>query len=103
MNFWADVAFTPSSSGSITAKASSPASHSIAVGGFGPSASTSDQSSHFFISAPASHTGGAGSLRRRIARDNAHVLGSLSYRRPIPQAATLASWLKKSSFTFGSV
>ena len=74
MNFWADVAFTPSSSSSNTAKASSPASHSIAVGGFGSSASTSDQSSHFFISAPATTPAGP-ARRRRIARDNAHRPG----------------------------
>ena len=95
MNFWADVAFTPSSSGSITAKASSPASHSIAVGGFGSSASTSDQSSHFFISAPATTPAGPARHAAGSRGTTPTVLGSLSYRRPIPQAATLASWLKK--------
>ena len=40
MNFWVDVAFTPSSSGSDAAKASSPAAKSSAPGGFGISALT---------------------------------------------------------------
>jgi len=103
MNFWADVAFTPSSSGNNNAKASSPASHSIAAGGFGSSASTSDQSSHFFISAPATTSAGPA---RHVAGSHGitpTVLGSLSNRRPITQAATLASWLKKPSLASGSV
>ena len=58
MNFWADVAFTPSSSSSNIARTSSPDSRSIAVGGFGRSASTSDQSSHFLISVPATTPAG---------------------------------------------
>ena len=58
MNFWADVAFAPSSSSSNTARTTSPDSLSITVDGFGRSASTSDQSSHFFISAPATTPGG---------------------------------------------
>ncbi len=58
MNFWADVAFTPSSSNSNTARASSPASQSIAVGGFGISALTTGQSSRLLTSAPAATPAG---------------------------------------------
>ena len=102
-NFWADVAFTPSSSGGNTARASSPASHAIAMSGFDSSASTSDQSSHVFISAPATTPAGPGRhvAGSRVATPT--VVSSLSYRRPIPQVATLASSLKKSSFALGSV
>ncbi|MBV8126401.1 MAG: DUF4082 domain-containing protein [Planctomycetaceae bacterium] len=103
MNFWADVAFTPSSSGNITAKASSPASHSIAVGGFDSRASTSDQSSHFFISAPATTPAGPARHAAVSRGTTPTVVSSLSYRRPITQAATLASWLKKPSLASGSI
>jgi subtilase family serine protease len=103
MNFWADVAFTPSSSGNITAKASSPASHSIAVGGFDSSASTSDQSSHFFISAPATTPAWPARHAALSRGTTPAVVGSLLYHRPIPQAATLASWLKKSFLASGSI
>ena len=72
MNFWADVAFAPSSSSSNTARTSSPDSLSIAVDGFGRSASTSDQSSHFFISAPATTPGGPARHAAGSRRDNGH-------------------------------
>ena len=103
MNFWADVAFTPTSSGNNLAKASSPASHSIAVGGFGSSASTSDRSSHFFISAPATTPAGPARHAAGSYGTTPAVVGSLSYRRPITQAATLASWLKKPFLASGSI
>jgi len=103
MNFWADVAFAPSSSGIIAAKAHSSASPSIAIAGFGTSASTSDQSSHIIISAPAATPAGparhaAGSRGRTPA-----VLASLSYHRPVPQAVTVASGIKKPSLSSGKV
>ncbi len=103
MNFWADVAFTPSSSSSNTAKAPSPASHSLALGGFGSSASTSDQPSHFFISAPPTTPAGPARYAALSRGTTPTVLGSLSYRRTIPQAATLASWLKKPFLASGSI
>ncbi len=103
MSFWADVAFTPSSSGNNPARASSPASHSIAVGGFGSSASRSDQSSHFFISVPARTPAGPARHAAGSRGTTPAVPGSLSYRRPIPQAAKLASLLKKSFLASGSV
>jgi hypothetical protein len=103
MNFWADVAFTPSSSGNNNAKASSPASHSIAAGRFGSSTSTSDQSSHFFISTPAATPAGPLHHVAGSRGTTPTVLGSLSYRSPITQAATLASWLKKPFLASGSV
>jgi hypothetical protein len=98
MNFWADVAFTPSSSSSARASALSPASHSIALGGFGSSASTSDQSGYFFISAPVATLAGPWRHVTGSRRTTPTVLGSLSYRLPVTQAATLASLLKKSSW-----
>jgi subtilase family serine protease len=103
MNFWADVAFTPSSSSSNTAKAPSPASHSHALGGFGSNASTSDQPSHFFISAPPTTPAGPARHAAGWRGTTPAVLGSLSYRLPIPQAATLASWLKKPFLASGSI
>ena len=103
MNFWADVAFTPSSSSSSTARTSSPDSRSIAVGGFGRSASISDQSSPFFISAPATTPAGPARHAAGSRGTTPTVLSSLSYRRPIPQTATLASLLKKPSLASGSV
>ena len=98
MNFWADVAFTPSSSSSARASALSPASHSIALGGFGSSASTSDQSGYFFISTPVATLAGPWRHVTGSRRTTPTVLGSLSYRLPVTQAATLASLLKKSSW-----
>jgi len=103
MNFWADVAFTPTSSSSKTARASSPAAQSIAVGGFGISALTTGQSNRLLTSAPAATPAGPARYVAGSRGTTPTVLGSLSYRRPIPQAATLASWLKKSSLASGSV
>ena len=103
MNFWADVAFVPSSSGNIAAKASSPVSHSIAVDGFGRSALTTDQSSRLGVLAPAATSAGPARSVAGWRGTTPTPLGFSSYRGSIPQAATLASWIKKSSFTFGSV
>jgi len=103
MNFWADVAFIPSSSSSARAKASSLASHSIAMDGFGSSASTSDQSSHVFISVSATIPAGPARYVAGWRGTTPTVLASLSYRRPVTQAVTLASWLKKPSLASGSV
>ena len=103
MNFWADVAFVPSSSGNIAAKASSPGSHSIAVGGFGSGTSTTDQSSRLGVLAPPATPAGPARSVAGWRGTTPTTLGFSSYRGSIPQAATLASWIKKSFFTFGSV
>jgi len=103
MNFWADVAFTPSSSGSAIARVSSPPSPSIAVGGFGISALTTGQSSRLLISAPAATPAGPAPYAAASRGTTPTVLGSLPYRRPIPQAGALASLLKKSSWASDSV
>ncbi len=103
MNFWADVAFTPASSGIIAAKAPAAASPAIAMGGFGTSVSTGDQSSHFFISAPATTPAGPARHVAGSRGTTSTVLGSLSYHRPVTQAATVASGLKKPSLSSGTV
>ncbi len=102
MNFWADVAFVPSS-GKIAARASSPASHSIAMGGFRSGTSTTDQSSRLGVLAPAATPAGPARAVAGWRGTTPMTLGFSSYRGSIPQAATLAPWIKKSSFTFGSV
>jgi hypothetical protein len=73
------------------------------MGGFDSSVSTSDQSSRFFISVPAATPAGPAHLVAGSHWTTPTVLGSLPYRRSIPQAATLASWLKKSSLVSGLV
>jgi len=97
MNFWADVAFTPSSAGGEIAFASSPASQSIAVAGFGITALTTGQSSRLLISAPAATPAGPARYVAGSRGTTPAVLGSLSHRSPIPQAVTLGSWLKQST------
>jgi hypothetical protein len=94
MNFWADVAFTPSSAGNNVVKASFA---TMTTGGFGMSAlTTTGQSNRLVTSAPqATPAGPAGSFAG--SRTTPTVLGSLSYRRAIGQGATLAALLKKSS------
>ncbi|MFI5455300.1 MAG: DUF4082 domain-containing protein [Isosphaerales bacterium] len=103
MNFWADVAFTPSSSGSITGKASSPGSQSTGVGGFGISALTTGQSSRSLTSAPAATPAGPARYLAGSRGTTPTVLGSLPFRRPIPQAGALGSLLKNSSWASDSV
>ncbi len=74
MNFWADVAFTPSSSGSSSREGLFPGLAVDRVGGFGISALTTGQSNRLLISAPAATPAGP-ALRRRIPRNNAHCPG----------------------------
>jgi Domain of unknown function (DUF4082)/Fibronectin type III domain len=91
MNFWADVAFTPSSSGSSTAKAFPAAT---TTGGFGMSALTTGQSNRLVTSAPgATPTGPAGSFAGWRGTTVA-IPSSTVYRRPIAQADTMASTVK---------
>jgi len=95
-NFWVDVAFSPSSSGSEIAKVSSPASPSIAGDGFGISALTTGQSGRLLISAPAATPAGPARYVAASRGTAPTVLGSLPLRLPIPQLGALASLLKKS-------
>ena len=67
------------------------------------SASTSYQSSHFLISAPATTPAWPVRYSAGPRGTTPAVVGSLLYHRPIPQAATLASWLKKSFLASGSI
>ena len=102
-NFWADVAFAPSSPSSISSGASSATAQPVAVGGFGISALTTGQSNRLPTSAPAATPAGPARYVAGSRGTTPTVLGSLSYRRTIPQAATFASLLKKSSLASGSV
>jgi len=92
MNFWVDIAFSPSSSGNIVLGAAFRGWQSNAAGGFGMSALNEGQPSHGLTSAavgmPRSIAGSRGTTPT--------ILGRLSYRISIMQAATLASWLRKS-------
>ena len=70
MNFWADIAFTPTSSSSNGPKASSPTSPPIAMGAIGPSDLTTDHADCLSTPAPARPA-------RYIAgsRDNSQIPG----------------------------
>jgi hypothetical protein len=94
MNFWADVAFTPTSSGTSSKGSMSKTSALAASGG---RALSVEQSGVFLV--PGS-TLSPSIPSRSVSISNGAtipVVGSLLYRRPVPQALTLASWLKKSS------
>ncbi|MGP0063865.1 MAG: DUF4082 domain-containing protein [Isosphaeraceae bacterium] len=97
MNFWADVAFSPSSSNVKTAIASSPASPSIAVVGVWMSALTAVGSNRLTTSTPIMAPTRPASFFSTPVGTSPTVLGTFSYRRTITQAATSASSLKKSS------
>jgi hypothetical protein len=105
LNFWADVAFTPSSSGDTIKKGPSPAPQSpaVGIGGFGMGALTSGQSNRLPTPAPAATPAGPARYIAGPRGTTPAVLGSSSYRRTITQAATFASLLKKSPLASGSV
>ncbi len=94
MNFWADVAFSPSSSGGIGPGMVLQAPRSIAAGGFGISALTNGQSSRLVTSTPAATPAGPARSISGSRGTATTVPGSSSYRSPIAQAATVASWLR---------
>ena len=71
MNFWADVAFAPSSSGGNIARSPSRFSQSIAGGEIGIAALTAGQSNRLLTSVPA----GPARLLRQIPRDDARGPG----------------------------
>ncbi len=98
MNFWADVAFAPSSSGNAIAKSSATASPSIAAGGFGIAALTTAQPDRSITTTPAATPAGPAPFIAASRGATTTALGSLSYRRTIAQSVTLASPLKKSFF-----
>ena len=102
MNFWADVAFTPSSSSSNQRRPLPwPRTRSAWVGSVpAPRPAINPVISSFRRRRPHRR----GRRHAAISRGTTPtVLSSLSYRRPIPQAATLASLLKKPSLASGSV
>ena len=84
MNFWADVAFTPSPSSNKAAAPKSLASHSTAAGASGYTALTSGQSTRPFtiLATAATPTRGTPPI----------VVGLTPFRRPIPQSATRPSF-----------
>ncbi len=95
MNFWVDLAFSPSSSGSNATRTNSPAGATIAVSGLGIGASTGSSQTTHFASAipegPASFFGGWGGI-------SPWASGSQASRALVNQAATLVSYFKKSAF-----
>jgi hypothetical protein len=103
LNFWADVAFSPSSSSSTTVKTPSRPAPVIAVGGSGMEALTTDQSTHVLTSAPAATPAGPARHVAASRGTTPTVLGSLPARSPIPQFGALASLFKKSSWGSDSV
>jgi len=103
MNFWADVAFTPSSSGAARPALSSRGAQSIAPAGFRSGSSTTDPSSRLGVLAPPATPAGPARSVVGWRRTMPSTLSSVSYRRPITQAATVASGIKKSSSAFGSL
>jgi len=103
MNFWADVAFTPSSSGAARPALSSRGAHSIALLGFRSGTLTTDPPSRLGVLAPPAKRAGPARSVVGWRRTMPSTLGSVSYRRPIRKAATLASRIKKLYFTFDSV
>jgi len=103
MNFWADVAFTPSSSGAARPALSSRGAQSIALGGFRSGTSTTDPSSRLGVLAPPATPAGPARSFAGWRGTTPATVGSVSYRGLITQAATVASWIKKSSSAFGSL
>ncbi len=103
LNFWADVAFSPSSSSGTTVKTPSRPAPKIAVAGFGMGALTTDQSTRVLTSPPAATPAGPARYVAASRGTTPTVLGSLPSRSPIPQFGALASLLKKSPWGSDSV
>ena len=95
VNFWADVAFTPSSSSGAPASIPSRASHSIVLGGLGASALISNQSSHFFLLAPETIPAGP-------ARDAAGVAGQRPLSWPLCRIVALSLGSRRSRLRSGN-
>ena len=103
MNFWADVAFSPTSSGSVIAKGSSPVSPLISGGGYGIGAVTTGPSSHVVASPQAATPAGPARYVAALRGTIPTVLGTLPYRPPIAQIGAIGSLFKKSSWASESV
>ena len=92
MNFWADVAFSPSSAGSSAAKADSVAK---TTGGFGMGTlPTTGQSNRLVTSAPQAAPAGPVGTFAGWRAPTVAIPSSMIYRRPIAQAATTAAMAK---------
>ena len=86
MNFWADVAFTPSSSGRPGPV------HDLKASALAESGSAAVSVGQSGVSLVAVSTPSPSTPSRSVSGSNgatSPVVGSLSYHRPIPQAATL--------------
>ena len=96
MNFWADVAFTPSSSGSAPAVSRSTSSKSTAavVIGMGVLTNTNELSRPVTVLRPAAPPAGPAGYVAGSRGTMATFLGVVPYRRPIAQTATRPASLK---------
>ena len=103
MNFWADVAFKPTSSGSAAAMVSSPAPQPIRLAGIGISALTPGQSIRVLTSPPAATPAGPASYIALSRGTTPTVLGTLPNRRPITQVGAIGSLFKNSLWGLDSV
>jgi hypothetical protein len=93
MNFWADVAFTPSYGGIITRVAARPR-QSPAIGGFGIAVdSTSQPNGRPLFSTTAAIPTGLGRFVAGSRVTLPVVRSAMSNRGPVPQALTAPSWL----------
>ncbi len=105
MNFWADVAFSPSGSGAPAAKTGSSVSQSSATGGIGMSALTTtagQASPSRTVLSPGATPAGPAAYYSGWRGTTPTVFGSLSYRRTIAQsAARQGDSLKEASLLSG--
>jgi hypothetical protein len=103
MNFWADVAFTPSSSGGAPAVSRSTSSKSTAaaVVGMGALTGTGESSHSVTVLAPSSTPAGPAGYTAASRGTTPTFLGVLPYRRPIVQAVARAASVKDASLLSG--
>ncbi len=102
MNFWVDVAFTPSSGGAPAVVAPH-GRQPITLGGSNRGPSTVDSSSRLGALTPATTPAGPARYAAGLRGTGSSVMGTPAYRSPIAQAATVTSAVKKSPFTLGSI
>ncbi len=104
MNFWADVAFSPTSSGSVATKGSAPGSQPITVGRFGSGAlATTGQSGRLVNAVTAPTPAGPARYVASFAATTPTFMGALPNQPAFPQIGTIGSLFKKSPGGFGSV
>jgi hypothetical protein len=111
MNFWADVAFVPSTSAAKSPAGSSPTSPDGAGRGLGGTGTVPTAAPSSLVLTPASAVPGgpssalAGSRGTAAAPSAASALTPLSwpYRRSVPQVRTPGSWHRNGALSSGSV